>query len=84
MPALWTRNPCIDICKFNKKNICKACGRTKAEKKNWKDLSAGEKHAVWERILVSHGSSDKKKSRKLRARHDKIAGTTGDKNRQAQ
>ncbi|MCS3903704.1 putative Fe-S protein YdhL (DUF1289 family) [Methylohalomonas lacus] len=77
MYELLTKNPCIDICEFNKKNICKACGRTKAEKKGWKNLSKQEKHAVWLRILETHASGDKKKARKLRARYEKVSRASG-------
>lgn len=72
MYELLTKNPCIDICEFNRKGICKACGRTKAEKKGWKSLDPHERHAVWLRILESHGQGDKKKARKLRARYEKV------------
>lgn len=70
MSAYLTRNPCIDDCEFKKK-VCKGCGRTKAEEKGWKKMTAQEKHAVWLRILDSHARPDKKKGRKLRARHEK-------------
>ena len=72
MYVLLTKNPCIDICKFNKKNVCKACGRTKKEKEDWKNLSKEEKHAVWLRILETHASGEKKKARKLRKRYEKV------------
>ena len=71
MSGLLTRNPCIDDCDF-KKRICKGCGRTKAEKKSWKQLSAAEKHAVWLRILETHGRRDKK-GRALLQRYEKAA-----------
>lgn len=70
MSGLLTKNPCVDVCEFKKK-VCKACGRTKAEDKNWKHLSHREKHAVWMRIMDSHGQGDKKKARLLRARYEK-------------
>ncbi len=69
---LLTKNPCIDICEFNKKKICKACGRTKQEKKEWKNLSREDKHQVWLRILETHARGDKKKARKLRERYEKV------------
>lgn len=66
-----TKKPCIDECEFNKKDICKACGRTHQEKKEWKRLSAEEKQAIWQRILVSHGSGKGKHPRALRALYEK-------------
>ena len=69
---LLTKNPCIDICEFNKKKVCKACGRTKQEKKEWKNLSKQEKHQIWLRILETHARGNKKKARKLRERYDKV------------
>jgi len=69
---LLTKNPCIDICEFNKKKVCKACGRTKQEKKQWKEMSKQDKHQVWLRILETHARGDKKKARKLRERYEKV------------
>lgn len=69
---LLTKNPCIDICEFNKKKICKACGRTKQEKKQWQEMSKQDKHQVWLRILETHARGDKKKARKLRERYEKV------------
>lgn len=66
-----TKKPCIDICEFDKKAICKACGRTRQEKKEWKQLSAGEKQAIWERILASHGTGKGKHPRALRELYEK-------------
>lgn len=71
MYELLTKNPCIDVCEFNKKNICKACGRTKQEKKEWKRLDAETRHEIWLRILKTHGNSDKRKARKLHERYKK-------------
>jgi len=66
-----TKKPCIDICDFNKQSVCKACGRTREEKKQWKQLSPEEKQAVWTRILASHGTGKGKEARALRALYDK-------------
>jgi len=66
-----TKKPCIDICEFNKKEICKACGRTRQEKKQWKQLSPEEKQAIWTRILESHGSGKGKQPRALRELYEK-------------
>jgi predicted Fe-S protein YdhL (DUF1289 family) len=70
MTGLLTKNPCIDDCDF-KKGTCKGCGRSKDEKKQWKHLSAREKHAVWLRILDSHANPGKKKGRQLLERYEK-------------
>lgn len=66
-----TKKPCIDECEFNRKDICKACGRTHQEKKEWKRLSDDEKQAIWTRILASHGSGKGKQPRALRELYEK-------------
>ncbi|HKK55782.1 DUF1289 domain-containing protein [Marinobacter sp.] len=66
-----TKKPCIDICEFNKKSVCKACGRTRQEKKDWKQLAPAEKQAIWTRILESHGSGKGKHPRALRDLYEK-------------
>ena len=66
-----TKKPCIDVCEFNKKAICKACGRTRQEKKEWKQLSPEQKQAIWTRILESHGSGKGKNPRALRELYEK-------------
>lgn len=66
-----TKKPCIDICEFNKQAVCKACGRTRQEKKQWKQLSAEDKQAIWQRILVSHGSGKSKHARALQDLYEK-------------
>lgn len=71
MPDFITKKPCIDICEFNKHDICKACGRTQTEKKSWKRLSAKDKQAIWDRVLGSHGSGSSKQARALRALYHK-------------
>lgn len=68
---LVTKKPCIDICEFDRKDKCKACGRTREEKKVWKQMSAEEKDAVWRRVLGSHGVGKGKEARALRALYDK-------------
>lgn len=66
-----TKKPCIDMCEFNKHDICKACGRTQEEKKSWKRLSAQDKQAIWTRVLASHGSGTTKQAKALRALYRK-------------
>jgi predicted Fe-S protein YdhL (DUF1289 family) len=66
-----TKKPCIDLCEFNKKEICKACGRTRQEKKQWKKLTADEKQTIWTRILRSHGTGKGKKPTALRELYEK-------------
>tara|TARA_B100002003_G_C14142271_1_gene549190 strand:- start:1673 stop:2002 length:330 start_codon:yes stop_codon:yes gene_type:complete len=66
-----TKKPCIDVCEFNKKAVCKACGRTREEKKEWKQLSPDQKQAIWTRILESHGSGKGKNPRALRDLYEK-------------
>lgn len=71
MPDFITKKPCIDICEFNKQDICKACGRTHSEKKSWKRLSAQDKQVIWNRVLASHGSGPGKQAKALRALYTK-------------
>ncbi len=71
MPDFITKKPCIDICEFNKHDICKACGRTHEEKKSWKRLSDEDKQAIWTRVLASHGSGTTKQEKALRALYRK-------------
>ena len=40
-----TKDPCIDICKFND-DICIGCGRTKREIRAWKKLDKDDKRTV--------------------------------------
>ena len=40
-----TKDPCIDICKFND-DICIGCGRTKREIRAWKKLDKEDKRIV--------------------------------------
>ena len=70
MSELVTKKPCIDICEF-KHAVCKACGRTQTEKKQWKLLAPQEKQAVWDRVLLSHGQGDSRNAKALRARYEK-------------
>lgn len=81
MTELVTKKPCIDICEF-KHSVCKACGRTQAEKKQWKQLSAEEKQAIWTRVLQTHGSGDSKNARALRARYEKARKKAAEKARE--
>lgn len=71
MPEFITKKPCIDICEFNKHDICKACGRSHEEKKTWKRLSDEQKQAIWIRVLASHGSGPGKQATALRALYRK-------------
>jgi len=71
--TLLTKNPCIDFCAF-KEGVCRACGRTKAEKKRWKDLPKETRDSIWSRIMATHGTNKGKRGRALRARHTKLSG----------
>ncbi|MFN3581869.1 MAG: DUF1289 domain-containing protein [Pseudomonas sp.] len=71
MAIVITKKPCIDICEFDSRNRCSACGRTKQEKKEWKGLSANEKQIIWDRVLASHGSGGSKHAKALRALYSK-------------
>lgn len=71
MANLISKKPCIDMCDFNKHDVCKACGRTHEEKKSWKRLSDHDKQAIWTRILASHGNGPGKPAKALRALYRK-------------
>ncbi len=71
MSDLLTKNPCIDVCKFDSNNLCLGCGRTKHEKKTWKKLDDHEKHAIWQRILETHTPKKKKAAKKLKKKRKK-------------
>ncbi|MBQ0776850.1 MAG: DUF1289 domain-containing protein [Pseudomonas sp.] len=77
MSEFITKKPCIDICEFNKHDICKSCGRTHEEKKAWKRLSDKDKHAIWTRVLASHGSGPTKPAKALRALYRKAQERAG-------
>ena len=45
--------PCIAICSTSQgDDVCKGCGRTFAEVKNWPAFTPGEKREVWRRITM--------------------------------
>tara|TARA_Y100001936_G_C16049979_1_gene657191 strand:+ start:534 stop:713 length:180 start_codon:yes stop_codon:yes gene_type:complete len=45
------KNPCIDICKFSGPNDwCVGCGRTKLERKKWKDMKKKAKKKLREEL----------------------------------
>tara|TARA_R110000782_G_scaffold143847_1_gene236668 strand:- start:232 stop:411 length:180 start_codon:yes stop_codon:yes gene_type:complete len=39
------KDPCIKLCKFER-DICRGCGRSKAEIKGWKKLAKAARRAV--------------------------------------
>ncbi|MDE1928354.1 MAG: DUF3717 domain-containing protein, partial [Burkholderiales bacterium] len=47
--------PCIAICSTNQGDaVCKGCGRTHDEVRDWPALSPAAKRAVWRRITMDH------------------------------
>ena len=44
------KSPCISICKLDSNKICKGCGRTKKEIKNWSKFSNEKREEIMERI----------------------------------
>ena len=47
------KNPCIGVCKFNKKTgLCIGCLRTRDEKRDWKKLGKQDRRAAAQRILA--------------------------------
>ena len=78
MSKYVSKNPCIDICAFGG-GVCRGCGRSKAEKKHWKRLSEAERHAIWQRVLESHGSRKARHAGALRKRYGKVSQFAGKK-----
>ena len=39
------KDPCIKVCKFERE-VCRACGRSKAEIKRWKTLDKADRRAI--------------------------------------
>ena len=70
MSKYIAKSPCIDVCKFDD-GICRACGRTRSEKKEWKALPAIARDAIWQRVMTSHGTGRHKHARALRKRYEK-------------
>lgn len=49
--ATTVDTPCIAICSTSQGDaLCKGCGRSFEEVRNWTDMSPGAKRAVWRRI----------------------------------
>ena len=47
------KNPCIGVCKFNKKTgLCIGCLRTRDEKRDWNKLGDEGRRAAAQRILA--------------------------------
>ena len=63
MGKLKTKNPCTDVCKYDQEKVCKGCGRTRAEVKDWKSFSDEKKDAINRRVRETHGKELKKKKR---------------------
>jgi uncharacterized protein len=63
MGKLKTKNPCIDICKYDSDKVCKGCGRTRTEVKDWKSFSDEKKDAINRRVRKTHGKELKKKKK---------------------
>ena len=41
-------SPCVGICSYDNQSLCRGCGRTQEEIKNWKSMSNEEKKACKE------------------------------------
>ena len=44
------KSPCISVCKLNSDKICKGCGRTKKEIKNWSNFSNKQREKIMKRL----------------------------------
>ncbi|WP_240636098.1 DUF1289 domain-containing protein [Caldimonas tepidiphila] len=60
-PILLTKNPCIGVCKDDKREICKGCGRTRDEIGRWKSLSPEARHDINLRVLATQGKEVRKR-----------------------
>jgi predicted Fe-S protein YdhL (DUF1289 family) len=76
MSKFVSKSPCIDVCKF-RDGLCRACGRTRTEKKEWKALPAVARDAIWQRVLTTHGTGAEKHARELRRRFEKARRKAG-------
>ena len=45
------KNPCINRCKYDEKNVCIGCDRTKKEIVNWEKYSEIEKAKVMKEVI---------------------------------
>jgi predicted Fe-S protein YdhL (DUF1289 family) len=57
MAKLKTKNPCVDVCKYDDDKICKGCGRSRTEVKHWKSFSDEEKDTINRRVRVTHADA---------------------------
>jgi hypothetical protein len=51
------KNPCLDICQYNDKEICIGCKRTKTESKTWWRLNDDEKLQILENVKTRRNES---------------------------
>jgi hypothetical protein len=63
MGKLKTKNPCTDVCKYDQEKVCKGCGRTRTEVKDWKSFSDERKDAINRRVRETHGKAVGKKKK---------------------
>ncbi|MBN1250834.1 MAG: DUF1289 domain-containing protein [Bacteroidales bacterium] len=55
------KNPCKLICKYNEKDLCTGCYRTKEEIINWINYSEKEREEIYKKIIERGGNPYEKK-----------------------
>lgn len=50
-PGLITESPCIGVCALDDGDVCRGCGRSRAEIAAWGTLGTAERDAINRRIL---------------------------------
>lgn len=45
-----TQSPCIKVCQLDLDNVCRGCGRTIDEIRDWRDMTPSQRIAVNQRI----------------------------------
>jgi predicted Fe-S protein YdhL (DUF1289 family) len=61
MVLLVTRSPCIGVCKLDRHDVCKGCGRTATEIARWGRLDEEARHHINLRLLATEGKQVRKR-----------------------
>lgn len=61
MATLLDRSPCVGVCDYNKRAVCRACRRTRDEVRQWKRLAPEARHDINLRALANGGKKVRRK-----------------------
>jgi predicted Fe-S protein YdhL (DUF1289 family) len=61
MPRLITRSPCIGVCAYDERGLCRGCGRAPEEITAWRDLDDQRRHEINLRLLKTQGEPVRRK-----------------------